>query len=217
MVAEARKLADSVAVFPPCTDHTKKRIEHFRFLSPAFTGISKGNIGILCCGAQLRAALQLCSFAYGGREKLKEVDSAADGGSLSHKEARVLHEVFAVLWSFSSAFPAEFQLPSLMSPSPSFGHRTIQWPPNLPIQIGLVVYLRQCCVRRGSTMGTTQDHRRCAEECVAMAQRSDDDSDKALWLTLAQSWVRLAEHVARGPHLTDDTEAPADAASADQD
>ncbi len=32
-----------------------------------------------------------------------------------------------------------------------------------------------------------------------MAQRADDESDKALWLTLAQSWVRLAEHVARNP------------------
>jgi hypothetical protein len=41
-----------------------------------------------------------------------------------------------------------------------------------------------------------------------MAQRSDDDNDKALWLTLAQSWVRLAEHVARGPSdfLQDDPE-----------
>jgi hypothetical protein len=47
-------------------------------------------------------------------------------------------------------------------------------------------------------MGTIQDHRKCAEECFAMAQLSRDDSDKALWLTLAQSWVRLAEHVERG-------------------
>ncbi len=46
-------------------------------------------------------------------------------------------------------------------------------------------------------MGTMLDHRRCAEECVAMARVSQNDSDKALWLTLAQSWVRLAEHVAR--------------------
>ena len=46
-------------------------------------------------------------------------------------------------------------------------------------------------------MGTTQDHRKCAEECVAMARLADADGDKALWLTLAQSWVRLAEHVAR--------------------
>jgi hypothetical protein len=47
-----------------------------------------------------------------------------------------------------------------------------------------------------TTMGTT-DHRKCAEECVAMARLADAESDKALWLTLAQSWVRLAEHVAR--------------------
>jgi hypothetical protein len=46
-------------------------------------------------------------------------------------------------------------------------------------------------------MGTAADHRKCAEECVTMAQLSDAESDKALWLTLAQSWVRLAEHVAR--------------------
>ena len=44
-------------------------------------------------------------------------------------------------------------------------------------------------------MGTT-NHRKCAEECLAMARLSDAESDKALWLTLAQSWVRLAEHVA---------------------
>ncbi|MGH6673205.1 MAG: hypothetical protein ACRECV_14690 [Xanthobacteraceae bacterium] len=64
-------------------------------------------------------------------------------------------------------------------------------------------------------MGTTQDHRRHAEECVAMAQRSDDEGDKALWLTLAQSWVRLAEHVARGPLPVEehDRRETADAAS----
>ena len=39
-------------------------------------------------------------------------------------------------------------------------------------------------------MGTTLDHRRCAEECVVMAQLAEDNKDKALWLTLAQSWVR---------------------------
>lgn len=30
-----------------------------------------------------------------------------------------------------------------------------------------------------------------------MARLAEADKDKALWLTLAQSWVRLAEHVAR--------------------
>ena len=29
-----------------------------------------------------------------------------------------------------------------------------------------------------------------------MARAAADQKDKALWLTLAQSWVRLAEHVA---------------------
>ena len=46
-------------------------------------------------------------------------------------------------------------------------------------------------------MGTAFDHRRSAEECVAMARLADDNSDKALWLALAQSWVMLAEHVSR--------------------
>lgn len=62
-------------------------------------------------------------------------------------------------------------------------------------------------------MGTARDHRRCAEECVAMAQASQDDSDRMLWLTLAQSWARLAEHVARG-WTPEETAAP-DAADCD--
>jgi hypothetical protein len=60
-------------------------------------------------------------------------------------------------------------------------------------------------------MGTAMDHRRCAEECVAMARLAEDDHDKALWLTLAQSWVRLADHVARSEahlsHVPDGDEA----------
>jgi hypothetical protein len=46
-------------------------------------------------------------------------------------------------------------------------------------------------------MGTNPDHRRFAEECIAMAHASEDTNDKALWITLAQSWVRLAEHAAQ--------------------
>jgi hypothetical protein len=46
-------------------------------------------------------------------------------------------------------------------------------------------------------MGTNDHHRKHAEQCIAMARAADGDRDKALWLTLAQSWVRLAEHVAR--------------------
>jgi hypothetical protein len=46
-------------------------------------------------------------------------------------------------------------------------------------------------------MGTNDNHRKLAEQCIAMARAAEGDRDKALWLTLAQSWVRLAEHVAR--------------------
>lgn len=58
-------------------------------------------------------------------------------------------------------------------------------------------------------MGTAFDHRRSAEECVAMARLSDDNGDKALWLALAHSWVMLAEHVSRIE--TDDDELADDA------
>jgi len=57
----------------------------------------------------------------------------------------------------------------------------------------------------------SRDHRRHAEECVAMARAADDQKDKALWLTLAQSWVRLAEHVANAASVAanDDVKVPA--------
>jgi hypothetical protein len=35
-----------------------------------------------------------------------------------------------------------------------------------------------------------------AAKCVAMALSSAEDVDKALWLTLAQSWAQLGEQVA---------------------
>jgi len=37
-----------------------------------------------------------------------------------------------------------------------------------------------------------------------MAHASEDANDKALWITLAQSWVRLAEHAA---HMSANSEA----------
>lgn len=45
-------------------------------------------------------------------------------------------------------------------------------------------------------MEFTQGHEKFAEKCVAMALSSEQDVDKALWLSLAQSWARLAEQVA---------------------
>jgi hypothetical protein len=40
-------------------------------------------------------------------------------------------------------------------------------------------------------------HKHLIEQCVTMACASKADRDKALWLTMAQSWVRLADEVAR--------------------
>ena len=45
-------------------------------------------------------------------------------------------------------------------------------------------------------MEFTQGHEKYAEKCVAMALSSEQDVDKALWLTLAQSWAQLGEQVA---------------------
>jgi hypothetical protein len=81
-----------------------------------------------------------------------------------------------------------------MSYPPRFRRRVIPAVPHLAVGISLGVVLR--CVRE-VIMGTTHDHRRFAEECVAMARLAESENDKALWLSLAQSWVRLAEHAAR--------------------
>jgi hypothetical protein len=81
--------------------------------------------------------------------------------------------------------------------APSFSHPTIPSVPQSPRHNRPSVASESVAsVGSGVIMGTT-DHRKCAEECVAMARLADAESDKALWLTLAQSWVRLAEHVAR--------------------
>jgi hypothetical protein len=50
------------------------------------------------------------------------------------------------------------------------------------------------CSPRGEYHG---DNYRSSSMRYAMARRAEDDHDKALWLTLAQSWVRLAKHVER--------------------
>jgi hypothetical protein len=40
-------------------------------------------------------------------------------------------------------------------------------------------------------------HQHLIEQCVTMACASKANSDKALWLNMAQSWARLADEVAR--------------------
>ena len=49
-------------------------------------------------------------------------------------------------------------------------------------------------------MEFTQGHEKYAEKCVAVAPSSEQDVDKALWLSLAQSWARLGEQVASVEH-----------------
>ena len=40
-------------------------------------------------------------------------------------------------------------------------------------------------------------YRTNAEECLRMARIAADDSDKPFWLSLAQSWLHLAEQSTR--------------------
>jgi hypothetical protein len=107
------------------------------------------------------------------------------------------------------------QLPFFASHAPALRHRLIAGAPYFdahnPRGVALVGDVM---------MGIIQDHRsrnhrRHAEECVAMARAADDQSDKVLWLTLAQSWVRLAEHVARATSVAanDDAQASPETAS----
>ena len=49
-------------------------------------------------------------------------------------------------------------------------------------------------------MEFTQGHEKYAEKCLAMALSSEQDVDKALWLSLAQSWARLGDQVASVEH-----------------
>jgi len=46
-------------------------------------------------------------------------------------------------------------------------------------------------------MSPNNIYRSNAQDCLRMAQAAPDDRDRPFWLTLAQSWLRLAEHAAR--------------------
>ena len=46
-------------------------------------------------------------------------------------------------------------------------------------------------------MSANNIYRGNAEDCLRMVQTAPNDSDRPFWLTLAQSWLRLAEHAAR--------------------
>src|ERR1700752_1923756 len=94
--------------------------------------------------------------------------------------------------SHGATLRLRFQSPCFLRCSPEFRPTLIPPVPQSSIEIATAARST-----RGSIMGATLEHRRYAEECVAMARLAEDDQDKMLWLTLAQSWVRLAEHVER--------------------
>jgi hypothetical protein len=43
-------------------------------------------------------------------------------------------------------------------------------------------------------MKSVNEYRTIAENCLRQAHAAQDERDKPLWVTMAQSWLRLAEH-----------------------
>ena len=46
-------------------------------------------------------------------------------------------------------------------------------------------------------MSSASDYRSNAEDCLRRAEKAVDERDGPLWATMAQSWLRLAEHADR--------------------
>jgi hypothetical protein len=46
-------------------------------------------------------------------------------------------------------------------------------------------------------MNSANDYRSNAEDCLRMAKQASEERDRPLWATMAQSWLRLAEHADR--------------------
>lgn len=46
-------------------------------------------------------------------------------------------------------------------------------------------------------MSSTDSLRRYAEECFRLAQATRNEGDRALWTSLAQTWLRAAEQLSR--------------------
>lgn len=44
---------------------------------------------------------------------------------------------------------------------------------------------------------SSTDYRANAEDCLRLAHADRNEDDRPLWVTLAQSWLRLAEHADR--------------------
>ena len=58
-------------------------------------------------------------------------------------------------------------------------------------------------------MGPNNIYRSNAQDCLRMAKAAAHERDRPFWLTLAQSWLRLAEHAAREGGELEAHESPA--------
>jgi hypothetical protein len=99
------------------------------------------------------------------------------------------HQYYALQGACSCKVRVAEAINTMADKTSSFSHDMIDHAPQLYGCIGL-----SCFEEVG--MEFTQGHEKYAEKCVAMALSSEQDVDKAIWLSLAQSWVRLAEQVA---------------------
>jgi hypothetical protein len=46
-------------------------------------------------------------------------------------------------------------------------------------------------------MSSANEYRIIAQDCLRMAVIAEDDRDRPLWVTMAQSWIQLAEQFSR--------------------
>jgi hypothetical protein len=53
-------------------------------------------------------------------------------------------------------------------------------------------------------MSSAHDYRINAEDCLRMAKQASEERDRPLWATMAQSWLRLAEHADRANLVPED-------------
>jgi hypothetical protein len=54
-------------------------------------------------------------------------------------------------------------------------------------------------------MSSANDYRINAADCLRMAKQASEERDRPLWATMAQSWLRLAEHADRVNLVPEDT------------
>ena len=59
-------------------------------------------------------------------------------------------------------------------------------------------------------MSSANDYRINAEDCLRMAKSASEERDRPLWATMAQSWLRLAEHADRVYLVPEDPTGDAD-------